>query len=96
MAVGFMVVYGLSRMFVDTNLMPIIVATTDSRYRATAYGMMNMFTTVIGGLGVFFIGVLKDRGVDMGLILQVVSVSAFVSVLFLLLIKRDLKKKDNK
>lgn len=95
MAVGFMVVYGISRMFVDTNLMPIIVATTDSRYRATAYGMMNMFTTVIGGLGVYVIGVLRDRSVDMSLILQVVSLTALASVVFLILIKRSVKKKDN-
>ena len=94
MAVGFMVVYGISRMFVDTNLMPIIVATTDSRYRATAYGMMNMFTTVIGGLGVFFIGVLRDRSVDMSLILQVVSLTALASVVFLVLIRRSVKRKD--
>ena len=92
--VGFMVVYGLSRMFVDTNLMPIIVATTDKRYRATAYGMMNMFTTVIGGLGVYVIGILRDHSVDMGLILRVVSLSALASVVFLILIKRSIKKKD--
>ena len=92
--VGFMVVYGLSRMFVDTNLMPIIVATTDKRYRATAYGMMNMFTTVIGGLGVYVIGILRDNSVDMGLILRVVSLSALASVIFLILIKRSVKKKD--
>lgn len=92
--VGFMVVYGMSRMFVDTNLMPIIVATTDKRYRATAYGMMNMFTTVIGGLGVWVIGMLRDSNVDMGLILRVVSVSALASVVFLILIKRSIKKRD--
>ncbi|MBQ6081391.1 MAG: MFS transporter, partial [Bacteroidales bacterium] len=95
MAVGFMVVYGISRMFVDTNLMPIIVATTDKRYRATAYGMMNMFTTVIGGLGVYVIGILRDHQVDMRLILQVVSLTALASVVFLVLIKRSVKKKDN-
>ena len=94
MVVGFMVVYGMSRMFVDTNLMPIIVATTDKRYRATAYGMMNMFTTVIGGLGVYVIGILRDQSVDMRLILQVVSISALASVIFLILIKRAVKKKD--
>ncbi len=94
MAVGFMVVYGISRMFVDTNLMPIIVATTDKRYRATAYGMMNMFTTVIGGLGVYVIGILRDNNVDMRLILQVVSITALVSVIFLILIKRSVKKRD--
>lgn len=94
MAVGFMVVYGISRMFVDTNLMPIIVATTDKRYRATAYGMMNMFTTVIGGLGVYVIGILRDHNVDMRLILQVVSLTALASVVFLVLIKRSVKKRD--
>ena len=94
MAVGFMVVYGISRMFVDTNLMPIIVATTDKRYRATAYGMMNMFTTVIGGLGVYVIGILRDKNVDMSLILQVVSLTALASVVFLVLIKRTVKKRD--
>ncbi|MBO4557362.1 MAG: MFS transporter [Bacteroidales bacterium] len=93
--VGFMVVYGLFRMFVDTNLMPIIVATTDKRYRATAYGMMNMFTTVIGGLGVYVIGILRDRSVDMGLILRVVSLSALISVIFLILIKRSVKEEDS-
>ena len=94
MAVGFMVVYGISRMFVDTNLMPIIVATTDKRYRATAYGMMNMFTTIMGGLGVYVIGILRDHSVDMRLILQVTALTALASVIFLVFIKRTVKKKD--
>ena len=70
------------------------MATTDKRYRATAYGMMNMFTTVMGGLGVYVIGILRDNNVDMRLILQVVSITALVSVIFLILIKRSVKKKD--
>ncbi|MCF0172942.1 MAG: MFS transporter, partial [Bacteroidales bacterium] len=93
-AVGFFLMYGMFRMFVDTNLMPIICATVDSRYRATGYGMMNMFTTVLGGLAAFIAGHLRDGGYDIRLIFMAMAATLTVSAVFLVLIKRDVKKKD--
>ena len=93
-AVGFFMVYGMTRMFVDTNLMPIIVASVDKRYRATGYGLMNMFTTVLGGLGVLITGMLRDSQIELRAIFQIVSISLLASVIFLILIKRIVEKKD--
>ena len=93
-AVGFFMVYGMSRMFVDTNLMPIIVATVDKRYRATGYGLMNMCTTVLGGIGVLITGMLRDSDIGLRSIFQIVSISLLASVIFLVFIKRFVQKKD--
>jgi len=58
------VLYG----FADANLMPAVCEVVDVRYRATAYGILNMMSTSAAGLGIYVGGVLRDRKVAPSLI----------------------------
>lgn len=92
-AVIFFMIYALSRMFVDTNLMPVLCMVVDGRYRATGYGMMNMMATIIGGIGIYVAGALRDSQINLGIVYQIASLSIIVCIGLLLLVKRDIKKK---
>ncbi len=94
MAIAFFLVYGLTRMFVDTNLMPILSLCVDSRYRATGYGILNMFATLVGGVGIYAAGALRDSHINLGVVFQAASLSIAVCVLLLWLVKKYLKN-DN-
>jgi len=69
---GFMV-YALTRTFTDANMMPILCLVADPRYRATGYGVLNLFSCIIGGLGLYAGGVLRDAEVDLSLMFQVAA-----------------------
>ena len=69
---GFMV-YALTRTFTDANMMPILCLVSDPRYRATGYGVLNLFSCIIGGLGLYAGGVLRDAEVDLSLMFQVAA-----------------------
>lgn len=92
-AIFFFMIYGSTRMFVDTNLMPILCLTVDKRYRATGYGLLNMFATIIGGLGIYAAGMFRDSQINLNLIFQIASVSILTCILFLWLVKKNAKKK---
>jgi predicted MFS family arabinose efflux permease len=92
MAVIFFMVYSLTRMPVDSNLMPVLCMVVDGRYRATGYGLMNMFATCIAGVGVYATGVLRDSQIDLRVIYQIASLSIIACIGLLFLVKRDVKK----
>lgn len=88
LAITMFMLYGLTRMFSDANLMPILCLAADARYRATGYGVLNFFACVIGGLGLYAGGVLRDMDVDLGKIFQSASLLMLVCIGLLYLIKR--------
>jgi MFS family permease len=49
-AIAGLILYGLARSFSDSNMMPILCQVADPRYRATGYGVLNLFTCLVGGL----------------------------------------------
>jgi MFS family permease len=61
-------IYGFTRTFSDTNLMPILCQVVDPRYRATGYGFLNMFATIVGGITILLGGVLRDAKVSVGVL----------------------------
>jgi MFS family permease len=73
--------------FVDPNLMPIICMVTDARYRATGYGILNLFACVIGGLAIYGAGALRDLHIGMNRILLFPVAAGAVAVVLLLLIR---------
>ena len=78
-------VYGVMRTMTDANLMPALCLVVDPRYRATGYGILNMFATIIGGLGLYAAGALRDSNINLGLMYQVAAVILLVcAVLFYL------------
>ncbi|MBX7259115.1 MAG: MFS transporter [Candidatus Hydrogenedentes bacterium] len=86
-AVAGLLVYGLSRGFTDSNMMPILCQVADPRYRATGYGFMNFCSCSVGGVMIWAGGKLRDHDVNIGLVFQVSAVGLFLGGLMLLLIK---------
>ena len=68
------VLYALTRMFSDANMMPILCLVTDERYRATGYGILNLFSCLVGGVGIYAGGMLRDRHIDVSILFQVAAV----------------------
>ena len=76
-----------TRSFTDANLMPILYLIIDSRYLATAYGVLNLFACVIGGIGIYAAGWLRDSNVQLSTVFQCASVLMIVSAGLLYLVK---------
>ncbi|CAN5314468.1 MFS transporter [soil metagenome] len=65
---GGLVLFGFARVFTDANMMPIVCQLVDGRYRATAYGVLNAFSCIVGGIAILLGGILRDRGVNVSLV----------------------------
>jgi MFS family permease len=92
-AVIFFMLYALTKMTVDANLMPVLCMVADKRYRATGYGLMNMFATCIGGIGIYVAGALRDSHINLGIVYRMASLSILVCIGLLILVKQDVKKR---
>ena len=73
-AIAGFVLYALTRMFSDANMMPILCLVTDERYRATGYGILNLFSCIVGGVGIYAGGMLRDRHIDVSILFQMAAV----------------------
>ena len=87
LAIACFMIYALTRTFTDANLMPILCMVADSRYRATGYGILNMFSTIIGGVGVFAGGVMRDAHLDLSRIYQFAALIMVICSVLLVLVK---------
>jgi MFS family permease len=94
--IGF-AMYALTRTFSDTNLMPILCMVADPRYRATGYGVLNMFACVIGGIGIYASGALRDAHIDLSIMFKVAGMLMLVcaAILYILKINYNDKKAGN-
>jgi len=86
-AIAGLIVYGLSRGFSDTNMMPILCQVADPRYRATGYGIMNCFACLAGGVMIYVGGWLKDRHVDLGTTFQFAAGALVLCAVLLLFVR---------
>ncbi|WP_353197292.1 MFS transporter [Parapedobacter defluvii] len=91
--VGFLV-YALTRPFIDANMMPILGMIADKRYLATGYGFLNLCSCVIGGIGIYIAGALRDEQVNLTLIFQLAALSMVVCALLLFRLKPKAKPID--
>lgn len=64
-AIAGIVVYGITRNFTDANMMPILCMIADPRYRATGYGLLNLLACIIGGVGIYAGGALRDMHIPL-------------------------------
>ena len=64
-----LVVYGFTRVFSDSNMMPILCLVSDPRYRATGYGVLNFLSCICGGLAIYAGGALRDAHADLSRVL---------------------------
>jgi len=78
LAIAGLSIYGLTRSFSDANLMPILCEVADSRYRATGYGVLNMFSCLVGGLTVYLGGVLRDAHISVSTLFMAAAAGMLV------------------
>ncbi|MDB6094479.1 MAG: Sugar phosphate permease [Verrucomicrobia bacterium] len=81
-------IYGMARYFADANLMPMLCLLVDSRYRATSWGLSSFCSAMIGGVGIYAGGLLRDAHVDIGRIFQFAAANLVVSALLLFYVQR--------
>jgi MFS family permease len=79
--------YGLTRMFSDTNLMPVLCLVSDSRYRATGYGVLNLISTVLGGIGLYAAGAMRDLHIDLSVAFKFASLLLLICAVLFYLVK---------
>ncbi len=84
-----LVLYGFTRVFSDSNMMPILCLVSDSRYRATGYGVLNFLSCICGGLAIFAGGAIRDAGVDFSQVLAYSALGMLVCAGSLLLIRAE-------
>ncbi len=82
------------RMFVDTNLMPMLSLLIDNRYRATGYGLLNMFSTIIGGMGIYVAGAFRDAQINFSYVYRLAALSLIICIFILWLVKREAAKRE--
>ncbi|MBZ4190891.1 MFS transporter [Niabella beijingensis] len=87
LAIGGFMVYALTRTFTDTNLMPILCMVSDEKYRATGYGILNMFACIVGGLGIYAGGILRDASVNTQVLFKIAGITMILCALLLFMIK---------
>lgn len=86
-AIAGLMLYGLTRAFADTNMMPILCLVSDPRYRATGYGFLNLIACVIGGITIYAGGLLRDAHVQISIIFQFAAASLIACAVILLFLK---------
>jgi len=85
--VGGFLIYALTRPFIDANMMPILGIISDKRYLATGYGFLNLCSCIIGGVGIYVAGALRDGEVNLSVIFQVAALSMIVCAFLLFRLK---------
>jgi predicted MFS family arabinose efflux permease len=86
-AIAGLVVFGLGWGFFDCNNMPILCQIVRPEWRATGYGLMNLFSVSCGGFGDWIFGRLRDLHVPLNVIFGAFAAVALLSVVLVLLIK---------
>lgn len=74
-ALGTLAFYGCCRNFSDANAMPVLCLYVDPRYRATSWGVSTLFSSFVGGMGIYAAGCVRDARIDPGRMFQFAFVS---------------------
>jgi MFS family permease len=84
--------YAFNKAFTDSNMMPMLCLVADPRYRATGYGVLNFFSTIIGGVGLYVGGVLRDSNIDLSLMFRIAAVVMVICATLLFTIRKPERK----
>ena len=87
LAIFAFMLYAFTRAFGDANMMPMLCMVVDPRYRATGYGVLNFFGTIVGGTALYAGGVLRDSNVNLSKIYQFAALMMLLCGLLLFMIK---------
>jgi len=93
LAVIGLIAYGLTRSFADAEMMPTLCLTVDARYRATGYGVLNLFSCLVGGATIYLGGVLRDTHVNINKLFQFGAFGILVCAAILLFAKARINKR---
>ena len=91
LAVFSFLLYSFTRYFGDANMMPMLCMVADPRYRATGYGILNFFSTIIGGIALYAGGILRDMNINLSRMYQVAALIMVVCAVFLFLARPKTK-----
>jgi len=75
-------------------MMPIICLIVNDKHRATAYGILNFFATIIGGIGIYVGGYLRDANINLSTLFQIAGILMGFGALSLFLLQRYLNKRE--
>jgi MFS family permease len=81
------VTFSFFRVFLDVNMMPMLTQIVDRRLIATAYGILNFISCLVGGVSLYAGGWLRDLNVDVGLLFRISSVCMIVMAALLYTLK---------
>jgi len=87
LAIAGLVIYGLTRSFTDSNMMPILCMVSDQRYLATGFGVLNMFACLVGAATIYVGGALRDAHVDVGHVFRFAAGGLIVCAVLLFLVR---------
>jgi MFS family permease len=87
MAIAGLVIFGFFRACTDGNTMPILCMVSDSRYRATGFGVLNLFACGVGGLTIYAGGILRDANVNVRHMFEFSAVGLLICAVLLSFIK---------
>ena len=87
LALGGLMLFGLTKSFADANMMPILTLVTDKRYRATGYGVLNLCACVVGGITIYAGGALRDAKIDVSNVFHFGAASVVVSGVLLYFVR---------
>lgn len=87
LAIAGLLLYGLGRAFTDSNMMPILCLVADPRYRATGYGILNLFSCVVGGLTIYAGGAMRDAEFSVRLLFEGAAASLLLCAGLLALVR---------
>lgn len=73
--------FGIGYGMFDTNNMPILCQFVSVKYRATAYGIMNMVGVAFGAAVTQLMGRLKDNGMDLGVSFAAMGIIVALAVI---------------
>ncbi len=65
--------FSFTRVFADANLMPILCQVVDEKHRSSGMGVINACACIVGGIGLYAGGILRDSNVDLGTMFQVAA-----------------------
>lgn len=92
LTVGCFLLFSLTRVFSDVNLMPILCQISDPRHRATGLGILNAAACIVGGIGLYAGGLLRDRHINLGTLFQCASILMIICIILLYNIKPEVEE----
>ncbi len=87
LALGGVMVFGLTKSFADANMMPILTLVSDKRYRATGYAVHNLCACVVGGITIYAGGALRGAKIDVSNVFHFGAASVVVSGVLLYFVR---------